>query len=93
MILWGIVMAMHEATMRAAVADLAGFGRRGTAYGIFNTIYGAAWLVGNTVIGTLYNHSLSGILAYVALVEIAALLLLALTRNIARPAGPASAQR
>lgn len=57
-LLWGSVMAIHETTMRAAVADIAQIQKRATAYGLFNTIYGAGWFVGGTLLGWLYQTAL-----------------------------------
>lgn len=57
-ILWGIVMGAHETIMKAAVADLTSVRKRGTGYGIFNISYGAAMLVGGTVMGLLYERSI-----------------------------------
>ena len=54
-ILWGASMGMQEAILRAAVADFTPPGGRGSAYGIFNTIYGGAWFAGSVVIGALYT--------------------------------------
>ncbi len=45
-IIWGIVMGIHETIMRAAIADLIPLERRGTAYGIFNTVYGLSMFIG-----------------------------------------------
>lgn len=59
LVLWGSVMAVHETTMRAAVADIAQIHKRATGYGIFNTIYGAGWFVGGTLLGWLYQTALS----------------------------------
>ncbi len=56
-VIWGIVMAIHETIMRAAIADLAPIQNRGFAYGVFNTAYGAAFFVGSTVMGFLYERS------------------------------------
>jgi len=56
-ILWGAVMGIHETIMRAAVADLTPINRRGSAYGIFNTIYGSSWLLGGVIMGILYDLS------------------------------------
>lgn len=39
-VLWGAAMGVHETVMRAAIADLTPIGRRGTAYGVFNAVYG-----------------------------------------------------
>jgi len=50
-VLWGAVMGIHETTMRAAIADFTPIERRGFAYGIFNTVYGASWFFGGTLMG------------------------------------------
>lgn len=69
-ILWGAVMGIHETTMRAAIADLTPLERRGFAYGIFNTIYGASWFLGSSLMGLLYDVSLSYLLVFVVLMEV-----------------------
>jgi len=43
-VIWGILMGIHETIMRAAIADMTSPEKRGTAYGIFNTVYGVAFL-------------------------------------------------
>lgn len=73
-VLWGLVMAVHETVMRAAIADLVPIERRAFAYGIFNTIYGAAWFVSGAALGLLYDLSNIWLIAYVVVVETAALL-------------------
>lgn len=71
-IIWGAAMGIHESTMRAAVADLVPASRRGTSYGIFAGAYGLAWLAGSTLIGALYSHSLTALIVFVALTQLAA---------------------
>jgi predicted MFS family arabinose efflux permease len=74
-ILWGIVMAIHETIMRASIADLVPKERRGSAYGIFNTIYGAAWFIGSTALGFLSEINNSRYLwLFTAIMEIAAVI-------------------
>ena len=68
-ILWGAIMGIHETIMRAAVADLTPLSRRGTAYGIFNMIYGMAWFIGSSLIGLLYSVSLELIIVWVGVAE------------------------
>jgi len=63
--LWGLVMAVHETVMRAAIADIVPVQRRGTAYGIFNAAYGASIFVGSLVIGRLYDISLTYVTLFV----------------------------
>lgn len=87
-VLWGVVMAAHETVMRAAVADMVGKARRASAYGIFNTIYGAAWFVSGAVMGFLYERTLVGIFIFVVAAEIfslAAFAILYRTLSSARP--------
>jgi len=73
MMLWGAVMGIHETIMRAAIADLTPIERRGGAYGIFNALYGAAWFIGSTAMGFLYDRSISQLIIFVVAVEIIAL--------------------
>lgn len=81
-IMWGIVLGVHETIMRAAVADLTSISRRGSAYGIFNTIYGLSWLLGGTLMGILYEISISYLIILAILFELASIpVLLALRRE------------
>ncbi len=73
-ILWGMIMAVHETIMRAAVADIVPGGKRAFAYGIFNTLYGAAWFVSGALLGFLYDQSKSWLLISIVILEILALL-------------------
>jgi len=73
-VLWGVVMSAHETVMRAAIADMIGKARRASAYGIFNTLYGAAWFVSGAVMGALYERSLAALLIYAVAMEVLALL-------------------
>ena len=68
-ILWGVVMGIHETIMRAAIADLTPIKRRGIAYGIFNTTYGIAWFLGAPIMGLLYDFGISYLIGFVALLE------------------------
>jgi len=72
-VIWGVVMAAHETVMRAAVADMVGRARRASAYGIFNTLYGAAWFISGAAMGFLYERTLVGLFIFVAAVEILSL--------------------
>ncbi len=72
-VLWGSVMGIHETIMRAAIADLTSLDHRGTAYGIFNTIYGGAWFIGCTLMGFLYDLSLPAVFVFVVFMELMAI--------------------
>lgn len=68
-VLWGGVMGIHETIMRAAIADFSPIERRGFAYGVFNTAYGVAWLVGGALMGFLYEVSVHYLLIFAVLAE------------------------
>ena len=68
-VLWGAVMGIQETVMRAAIADLTPPKRRGFAYGIFNTVYGGAWLLGSILMGLLYELSIGYIFLFVITME------------------------
>jgi MFS family permease len=72
---WGVVMGIHGSTLRAAVADMVPRSRLGTAYGIFTAAYGLAWLAGSTIIGALYDRSVSATLYFTVATQILALAL------------------
>jgi MFS family permease len=71
-VIWGISMGGQETVLRAALADLTSMKRRGTAYGIFNTLYGGAWFAGSVVLGFLYETDLRILIAYSVFMQVAA---------------------
>ncbi|MDQ0632420.1 MFS family permease [Arthrobacter pascens] len=72
-LLWGAAMGIQESTMRAAVAEMAPTGRRGSAYGIFTACYGIAWLAGSVLIGLLYEQSIFALAITLTIIQAAAL--------------------
>jgi len=68
-ILWGAAMGVQETVLRAAVADYTHISKRGTAYGILNTVYGAAWFAGSVTMGMLYEFNISLLIAFVAIMQ------------------------
>lgn len=56
--LWGIGIGAQESILKAVVANLIPVEKRGTAYGVFNTIFGLAWFLGSLLMGILYDISL-----------------------------------
>ncbi len=57
--------------------------RRGLAYGIFNTAYGMAWFLGSTVMGILYDFSVSYVIFFSIVVELISIpLLFAVVKRI-----------
>lgn len=64
MALWGIGMGAQESIMRAAIGGMISPDQRGTAYGLFNMLYGIAWFLGSLLIGVLYDVSLPWLVAF-----------------------------
>jgi len=82
-VLWGMVMGIQETIMRAAIADLTHIERRGFAYGIFNTAYGASWFLGSFIMGMLYDFSLSYLILFAIAMELISVPVLVLVRRAA----------
>ncbi len=80
-VIWGAVMGIHETIMRAAIADMVPMERRGSAYGIFNTLYGLSLFLGSTAMGFLYEVSIVYIFVFAVIMEIIAIALLFFTRR------------
>ncbi|PKL66590.1 MAG: MFS transporter [Methanobacteriales archaeon HGW-Methanobacteriales-1] len=64
MVIWGICMGAQESIMRSSVAVISSSDRRGSAYGIFNSLFGVAWFVGSIIMGLLYTVSLNYLVAF-----------------------------
>jgi len=73
MALWGVGMGAQESIMRAAIAQLAPGERRGTAYGVFNALYGVAWFAGSVLLGALYDRSVVALVVASTLLQAASL--------------------
>lgn len=84
-VLWGAALGVQESTVRAGVATLTPETLRGTAYGLFDTVFGAAWLVGSVVLGALYSIGPLWLVIAAMLLQLASVPLLA-TLNLRRAA-------
>jgi MFS family permease len=58
MALWGINKGAQDTLFKPAITRLIPTGRRSTAFGIFDTGFGMAWLAGSVTFGLLYERSL-----------------------------------
>ena len=91
--LWGLGMGVQESLIPAAVAPMVAPGRRASAYGLFTGIYGTAWVAGSIVIGVLVSVSVSGLVAFCMVCELAAIPLIWIVRARTRQAGRAQPGR
>ncbi len=59
---FGFVLGMQESIYRAAVCEFIPLGKRGTAYGIFNTVLGLGTLASGALFGFLINGGYSTVI-------------------------------
>jgi predicted MFS family arabinose efflux permease len=70
--LWGIGMGALESILKAVVANMIPGERRGTAYGLFHSIFGLAWFLGSALMGFLYDKSLPALAVFSIVAQLAA---------------------
>jgi MFS family permease len=82
-VFFGLVLGMQESIYRAAVSDLTPISSRGTAYGIFNTMYGVGFLISGSLYGLLiaFNVQFAFLACYAIIIQILAVFIL--SRSIA----------
>jgi MFS-type transporter involved in bile tolerance (Atg22 family) len=81
MALWGVGMGAQESIMRAAVAEMSPVEVRGSAYGVFSTIYGVSWFIGSFTMGILYDFSLTSMVMFSLGAQLFSVIPLILIRN------------
>jgi len=81
-VLFGVIYGMHESIYRAAVADLTRPEVRGSAYGVFHTLYGLGFMIGGAVFGLFLDRGLVYLaVPYVVLTQALAIFLLRKTMH------------
>jgi hypothetical protein len=75
------------------VAPMVSPGRRASAYGLFTGVYGIAWFAGSTAIGALFGISLTAVVLFAVIAELAAIPLILLVRRSASTAHPEPAAK
>ena len=71
-ICWATGLGVQDATLRSGIAKVVSMNKRGTAFGIFNGVYGVMWFIGSTVMGLLYAHSIAALVVFGAAAQLAA---------------------
>jgi MFS family permease len=84
--LWGLGMGVHESIVPAAVATMVPPQRRPSAYGLFTAGYGVAWFIGSALMGMLYDVSITGVVIFCLVLQLAAVPIFLKVRNMARTA-------
>jgi len=73
MVLWGIGFGAQDTLLKAIIAGEMPKGKRNLAFGLFYTGYGSGWLVGSVTTGLLYERSLSLLVAFSVIAQLASL--------------------
>jgi MFS family permease len=81
--LWGLGMGVHESIVPAAVATMVPAQRRPSAYGLFTAGYGVAWFFGSAIMGALYDFSITGVVIFCLILQLAAVPILIKTARMA----------
>ncbi|WP_225077586.1 MFS transporter [Streptomyces sp. CoT10] len=71
-VLWGLGAAVRESVVRAAVTGMVGPDRRASAFGLFDTGFGLCWFAGSLALGALYDRSVTDLVAFSVVLQLAA---------------------
>lgn len=80
-ILWGIGMGAQESILKAAIATMVPSGKRGTAYGIFNTGFGLFWFLGSTLMGVLYDTNIMMLVVFSVIMQLCSIPMLFMVKK------------
>jgi len=81
-LVYGIILATHSTIMRASIADVVSLRKRGTGYGIFNTAFGLALMIGSIIFGFLIsNYEVIHIQGFTIITQIIALVVFVIMRR------------
>ncbi len=81
MILWGLSLGAQNSVMRAMVATLVPPEKRGSAYGMFNMMYGIARAGGSALMGLFYDYSITYIVIFSILAQLTSIPFFAILRR------------
>jgi MFS family permease len=82
---WGCGMGAMDAILRSGITQLAHVSKRGRAFGLYNAAFGAAWFVGSTVMGLLYDRWVLGLVLTGMIAQLgSALMFIILSKQIPR---------
>lgn len=73
MILWGLGMGAQGSLLRSVISGLISHKKRGTGFGLFDTIFGFAWFAGSWLMGILYDRSIVALVLFSVLLQLIAL--------------------
>ena len=73
MILLGISLGVQEALLKAILSNMISKEKRATAFGLFDTVFGIAWFLGDVAMGFLYTRSIPEAIIFSVIVQLLSL--------------------
>ncbi len=73
MVLWGIGMGGQDSLLKAALTRIIPARKRSTGFGLFDTGFGVAWFLGSALMGFLYDRSITAVVLFSVISQLAAL--------------------
>ena len=83
-VMFGFVLGMQESTYRAAVCEFIPLGKRGRAYGVFNTVLGLGTIASGAIFGFLIDDGYSAmvLVGFALVLQIGAIITLSRSKQI-----------
>ena len=69
---WATGIGAQDAILRSGIAQVVSMNKRGGAFGAFNGVFGIMWFVGSTIMGVLYDHSITAVAVFGMTLQLAA---------------------
>lgn len=76
MVVWGIGMGAQESIVKATIAHFIPPEKRGTAFGVFNAIFGLFWFAGSALMGYLYDFNILLLVIFSIVAQLVAVIFL-----------------
>jgi len=70
---WGIGIGAQDTLLKAVLVKIIGREKRATAFGVFDSAFGIAWFAGSATMGLLYDHSITALVVFSVVLQLAAL--------------------
>lgn len=69
---WAVGMGAQDSIFKAAITKLVPQEKRGRAYGVFFALFGLAWWIGSATMGWLYTRSMTTLVLFSVVTQLAA---------------------
>ena len=81
MILWGLGLGAQDSLLKAVLVNVIPADKRGTGFGVFDTVFGVAWFAGSAAMGILYDKSIPALVIFSVVLQLTALPFFVLARK------------